>query len=342
MSSRICGVIIEGGNEFRIFAVIQLGTDVDDGYFGDINKLVYADTSRYYLFTQAGHGHLRLGEPLNEALKTGKNGCIISKLMYSTISYIVNNISDLNLYDSTFKGLGGATRVGIDDTTGRVWDCKFDRVYFIGVATELDVFSLIITMNYALSDCGFYTSMAGTGAMDKVSFYNCYYPFFIRYGSAVTIDIKNIVARNYYMLIRFYRSNGAITVNALDWDVPAWIISFSRSYSSTVNRQYTFNLKVTDKDGNNINGASVKIWDKDSNLVVNITTASGVIVEQTVNYGYYFFTTGSVLQSYSPHTIQISKAGYQTYEKKFTLDKKVDWTLALKRISINVDSEVIN
>ena len=109
------------------------------------------------------------------------------------------------------------------------------------------------------------------------------------------------------------------------------------------NRQYTLNLKVLDINQNNIENATVVLKDKDDTQIFSLTTnASGEITEQTVSYGYYTQTSGSVLQSYSPHIITIKKAGYDTYKKKFTLDDKINWTIALKRSTINIDGEVIN
>lgn len=49
----------------------------------------------------------------------------------------------------------------------------------------------------------------------------------------------------------------------------------------------------------------------------------------------------SLVTDYSPFTITISKAGYQTYKKKFTLDKKIDWIIALTPARIQIDQECL-
>lgn len=107
--------------------------------------------------------------------------------------------------------------------------------------------------------------------------------------------------------------------------------------------KYSFDLKVIDKDENPINTATVKMWDKDSNLVVDTTTnVSGVITTQELNYGRWALVGAvTVLTLQTPHLIRIEKAGYTTYEADFTLEEKIDWTIALKTIAINIDSEVI-
>ena len=114
-----------------------------------------------------------------------------------------------------------------------------------------------------------------------------------------------------------------------------WNFSYPYGYygDSKIYRQYTINLKVIDKNNNDINDATVTLWDKDNNEIFSTTTSSGVIAGQTVSYGYYDEPHASTIQpddvGYSPHTLQISKAGYQTYKTKFTLDSKIDWTIKL-------------
>lgn len=104
-----------------------------------------------------------------------------------------------------------------------------------------------------------------------------------------------------------------------------------------VYRQYTVNLKVVDEDGNPVENATVKLYDNNDTLVVNETTdTDGTIPEQVVTYGFYqregdgIFTHDEIFHSNSPHTLVISKEGYNVYEISFDLDKKIDWTIALK------------
>lgn len=106
-----------------------------------------------------------------------------------------------------------------------------------------------------------------------------------------------------------------------------------RSY---INLKYEFNLKVTDKEGNAISGASVKIIDYTGQTVADLTTnSSGEITTQnliwvklernnvagnyvTDAYPYtYTFTT-----YYTPHTVIISKNGYQIKTIKYTMDRE--------------------
>ncbi len=120
-----------------------------------------------------------------------------------------------------------------------------------------------------------------------------------------------------------------------------------------LNLQASFKLKVIDMNNNPIQGANVVLKDKDGNVVFNLTTdENGEIPPQDVTYERYEWiadgvsnaktrTWGSPQATFNPFTIRISKKGFQTYEKKFTLDKKVDWIIRLRHSDVNVDQEVL-
>jgi len=118
----------------------------------------------------------------------------------------------------------------------------------------------------------------------------------------------------------------------INYDTDAWNIDWwGADGGGKIYRQYEFDLKVIDKDNIPINTATVKICDKDRNLIVETTTtASGVIATQSISRGYYDQANGDTLQEASPHLIKIEKAGYTTYEADFTLDAQKDWLIALQ------------
>lgn len=145
------------------------------------------------------------------------------------------------------------------------------------------------------------------------------------------LTIKNMLCNNISQYdIRSHNNSSNIYLINCVFDSATWRFDFS-SYTGTSYRQYEFDLKVIDKDNVAINGATAKIWDKDSNLVVDTTTnASGVIATQTITRGYYNQANGNTLQEASPHLIKIEKAGYTMYEADFTLGDKTDWIIALQ------------
>ena len=91
-------------------------------------------------------------------------------------------------------------------------------------------------------------------------------------------------------------------------------------------------LKVTDKDGNDIVGATVTVNNtNDAQQFSSNTDANGEISETVFVVKDAWSGTGSsnTRTDYNNFTIEIKKAGYQTYKKVFTLYKKIDWTIAL-------------
>jgi hypothetical protein len=147
---------------------------------------------------------------------------------------------------------------------------------------------------------------------------------------STTRTIKNLVAKNVATLVRIQNSNPTIAL--LNPDVDAWTFLWVNCPTAKVYRQYEFDLTATDKEGNPLEAAAVTLADKDGAVVFTATTgANGAIATQTVSRGYYQQSTGNALQEYSPHTLTIAKAGYQTYVKKFVLAEKTRWTVKLAK-----------
>ena len=114
--------------------------------------------------------------------------------------------------------------------------------------------------------------------------------------------------------------------------------------------KYSLNLKVTDKHGTGIGTATATVKDSNGVEKFSVTTdGNGDIVPQyliakswyfdPINYPGNYQGIAEVVEG--AFTIEIKKAGYQTYSKKFTLDSKIDWIIRLKRSVVNIDQEVI-
>jgi len=105
--------------------------------------------------------------------------------------------------------------------------------------------------------------------------------------------------------------------------------------------EWTFNLKVVDKNGNPIQGTKAVLWDINGNKVFEkVADSNGIIAEKIVEEKRYV-NPDTTPTYYTPHTIEITKGGYQAYKEKFTLNKKIDWTIALEHSNVCVDQEVI-
>lgn len=102
----------------------------------------------------------------------------------------------------------------------------------------------------------------------------------------------------------------------------------------TIYEKYEFNLKVIDSSGTAISGATVTITDTAGTLLHTLTTnVTGDVTQQDITYKTYTAGTlysatyrqykADVITTLTPHTIVISKAGYQTKTIKYTVNRKM-------------------
>lgn len=166
---------------------------------------------------------------------------------------------------------------------------------------------------------------------------------FLSGGSSV---IENVHFTAIQRLKRFH--NAQVQLINCEGPTNANILSFSPTGAGDkyVYRKFTLDLKVIDKDNNPVSGASVKIDNVDGTNVVNVTTyANGTIDQQTITayQKWWVYAEGWAMheKDFNDFTLQISKAGYQTYTKKFTLDEEIDWRIALTPARIHIDQECL-
>lgn len=111
---------------------------------------------------------------------------------------------------------------------------------------------------------------------------------------------------------------------------------------SSLTLRYSLDIKVTTKDGTPIEGATVTIKDVNDNIVAETTTdANGDITQQKLNWVVLQTTTTAQHYSiehpewttytyYTPHTVTISKDGYQTKTITYTMDRKMEEIVVLE------------
>jgi hypothetical protein len=96
-------------------------------------------------------------------------------------------------------------------------------------------------------------------------------------------------------------------------------------------------LKIVDKDNNAISGATVTVLNTNGTQEFSVSTnASGEFAtEQYVLSQSAVPTSGNGVATtwttYSPFTITIQKAGYESYRGIFTITTAIDWEIALRR-----------
>ena len=309
----------QGGNQYFVQALI-----VVKGWFADTDKAITSDRK---LFEITDGGNLKFGQIVDEDKKVTARGCFIF-LNTDSKTRLLDGYYDLGsiqLFSTTFAAKSGASWYLSNpyySTNSKMWNCNMLNQFigFSGNLLKVDMYNT----NWAQIGLPGWGPAFNTPYADEVKIANYYHGLLV--GAPGTI-------KNYKIMNEEVRAFKPWSLHddffVIDTECN-WTFEWVSSSGGKVWRQYTFNLKVVDKNGNSIPNASVKIWDKNNNLVVDETTdANGEIPEQTLTYGYYDQDHGNTPVMQTPHTIRIAKAGYQTYEKKFTLDKKIDWMIAL-------------
>lgn len=317
-------------SQFKFNCKIQIGDGSTTTYFGDkLKQIVFADGivsgHSQRLIDVKDNAYLTFGELVDASLKLSQYGVQIIDLEDTYFTYLIRDADtstcQVRLYSSSmYRTSAGyqlaAIRVG---NLAPIYNCKFEQCILHTCTMDL--------YNHSNCRCEMMENPSASSIINEIFQYSA--PRGVTIANNTAVTIKNVIIKDCTADIRarsFWISLSAYLINT-DCN---WIFSWSSAATLTVYRQYEFDLKVQDKDENAIPGAAVKIWDKDNNLIVDTTTnASGVIATQTLNYGYYSQAGGNTPTMQTPHTIQISKPGYETYEKKWIIDKKTDWTIAL-------------
>jgi hypothetical protein len=266
----------------------------------------------------------RLGTVVDATNKISKNGCSLRVLTtlywYYYICYQTG--ASIELYSSDFQASGtdrGSLQANI------VWNCLFNG---LGIA---DLFPCGTADFFNINSLNtMYGIRIGTGTFNKITALGCARTIRIAYYTVGTIS--NVYSRTPVSWLVDVQSLGTTSYNfyLINVDSDVWSFRWTSSSGTTIYRQYEFDLNVTDSSGNPINTATVTLKDKDGNTVFSVSTdANGNIVQQTVSRGYYNQANGNTLQDYGPHTLTITKAGYQTYTWTGLIDEKIDWRITL-------------
>lgn len=145
-------------------------------------------------------------------------------------------------------------------------------------------------------------------------------------GGGVTASAKNIKALNKVEI------NRANTLKLIDSEFNTTLLITDAN--GKIVDQRSFNLKVIDKDGNAISGATVTLNNVNGTQQFSVTTAAdGTITEQIVD-SVDWTGTAETETNYNPFTLTISKSGFLTYRKDWTFPdrtqkKGIDWTIKL-------------
>lgn len=341
---------------YIIDCFIVIGNGSTETYFADENKQVnfraenFCSSSGQKIFLCKSHSHVRFGKVINENGKVTGNGCQF--IIQNDIPYWLNflfSYGQLELYSTSIiltdrhDIMGACLSYSYDN---RIWNCIFENSYHFSFTRNTDIFNLTV-----INGSTFLRRPEQTTTVNHCVGLGCYKGVWFQ---GMGGSVKDVYGRN--LSYAFYLSD--LDEN----DTDCYIINgdFDTWKSRWVNvnperkvfRQYTVNLKVVDRDGNPLENANVVLKDKDGNIVFSqVTNSEGKIPEQTVTYGYYqresdgFYNHEDIFTSFSPHTLIVSKSGYQNFEVVVTIDRKIDWIIVLNeevKIFFDLGKPVLN
>lgn len=316
--------------QFMFDSKLYIGDGSTDTWFVDtLKEIIFSDGivggSWEFLLYSRANTHVTFGILENATLKTSSSGCIFRSLEDSQNANLFIYINTGALYSCTFAAVDNTPYHFVTVLNdGPVWNCScIKSVLFWGC--RADFYNVYVTKStLAFSDINV------NSKMNLLFVTECNAALYAYAATATTIS-NTILRRNTYMMSVI---SATVDSNLINIDTDAWTFTYSGTCTGKIYRKNTIDIKVTDKDNNNISGATVALVDKDGNSIFSVTTAAnGTITQQTVSRGYYAQATGDTLQEYSPHTLTITMAGYQKYVKKFTLTDKTSWEIKLAKIS---------
>jgi len=321
------GVVHKQNDDQYFFeASLTIGDGSNSTYFVDTSKqITFADFNDVNIpdiyITQ--NAYFRLGT--QEYGDITHSGCHISSLASAYSHVIIQSEVPIYIYSSSFDALSDSCYyafIQIDDETNisEFRNCLFRNKVYI-YKGKLLLHNVIIEN----ADDGLRSKIADA---DNVILQKGVNGFFFAFYSGTSV-VRNVKIQNFTYDFRLYLTP-TDNVYAIDTEC-SWNLYWHWWAQGKLYRQYSFNLKVVDEDGNPIPDAMVKVWNKNNDLVIEETTdINGQIPEQILTYGYYDNAHGNTPIKETPHRIEISKNGYQTYEGKFMADHKINWLIHLK------------
>jgi len=234
----------------------------------------------------------------------------------------------------------------------------------IGGGTETLSTGLFDLSDIQLTECYYGTYSPITGSTFNNMFINncnigaCLY-------KCTNVTLRNVKAHNCvsYDIQNRSVSDNSIENTLIDCEYGTYDNRNNKSDSETkdsyciLNICNSFNLKVIDKDGNNIENASVKLYDKNNDLVFEeLTDENGLIPEQIVKIirdeiwklASNNYDPVRTIYTYNPFRLVIEKTGKQIYESIFTIDQKQNLIISLSAPTVpqfvleNLDADVSN
>jgi hypothetical protein len=323
------------GTFYYLSCRLKIGDGSTETWFADEGQVLkFADNldvtwSRFCISGET-NSHIRFGKLVNDSKKITSLGCRINfgnnTACIGRNGALTHKAPDVQIYSSTLTGNTDSIQ-NVMAMDGKVYNSIGERV--LVYKSIMSYYNVYMSRPVAIATCWSYPA----GTFDKIDIHNYDFPIYVGSTGSGTVTFKNPVLKGNNYVARFEGSS--YTINLVNPDIDNWLFLWQGGSSSArLNRQYNDDVKVIEEGSSRtpIIGATVKIWDSGSNLVTDTTTdANGEITQQTLNFGYYKQSTGNIPTMLTPHKIEVSLAGYETFVKYMYMDYKRKEVIMLRK-----------
>ncbi len=305
---------------YKLDADVEFGDGTESTYFTSVlEQVLFADGE---IFQVKANATLQLGELVGD---WGVKGSSFS-FSYTSTYQLVTTDGELKLYDSKLVNTQTTDSinmqfVGTSDMRNSVLGGNSTNP---GVQWRYDRSTNQLRRMYINnSKLGLFALQSMT-AVVNLHTHNCRTPLSINADSTFDKILMTSISSN--------------VINTWEFDTDVVIKDplenmagpFSIGQSGTIKEQYTCNIHVTDKDGNDLEDVTVTCTDSQPVEEFSVDTDSnGDIAEQTIDFKTWT-GTDETLTSHSPHVFTFVKDGYKTLTiTGYTVDHPIVWELKL-------------
>jgi hypothetical protein len=311
------GVIWDyGNNQYKVDSIFTVGDGSTSTYFASVKELVYfalywqgtsASTIRIGLYenSQSEQGSTWVnGANPNLHLITGWDTTSVINI-YDSILVFSNSArahsNNIKFYDSRIVYYGTGKNFYIYNSNSEIINTRFHGMDFMPQAT------------LSVANKVFINDAAGVYADQALTL------------PGVEIANSTASARTY----RIYKGEILTIENPITTPTQATV--WNDNALGEIHLNYTVDIHIADKDGVNLQGATVLCEETGGAQQFSVSTAAdGTITQQSLNV-IKWVGTSETETDYNPHKFTISKAGYETLIlENITVDGPIDWHLELQ------------
>ena len=291
-------------------------------------------------YSQNTSYYFRLGEITNLEQRTCKNGCIIvneEKDVSNNVTlfkwFIWGTDTVIDILATTFKSPYSQDPVVATDTN------DYGTIRFWNVYTETNGFQILCLPDIA--------GLWGSGSVNTNEDTERVFLSGLAQGIWAPKYLRNVTLRNCGKLCTVADQTNVKCINV---DSNTWLIEF-RDWAGpglygNVSEIYTLDLLVQNKNGYGVAGATVKLYDKDDNLLFeDQTDGFGRLSTKEVKVRLYeppdgwtgWYNSSEPKVDYNPFRLVVEHEDYFTAEFTVSINSKVDWLCVLTSEPVGLD-----